>query len=720
LLEAEALRGEEEVSVNGVRITAAKCGRWERRARIDEKQKSTHTKNVVEGSDTPSSLTRSDRLSRTPSTDFPRTSRHEKSSDMLIVSPSTPLEDQVNSFTRCGNTEDHLSPSLAVSSTEATNPGFSPSTFTMGSSEPLASRSNAHVNISTVQEPDQHFTSPIPLQSPDRDIDIVTRLFSALKMDLMGIPLHIQPTQAVAEVLTPATDTVCLQDLEACSHDGRLVPWVGEQAMLHKTVSPGNTEITRYYKEENPQQGTIISVSYQCGSRKCTTTGALKYSSVDVIFSSSKVVEPDPFSLEVYPFPQDQGRPLEVQSIVTAYEFNRMNMNDCIAKISKLESASLRSNTAATKLKRYLADVYYNLGYYDQAEYQYKQNMLVFEQRYGKTSWDYIYAKMYLADSVSRLGRYEEGHRMAQDAHILARRFYPGSSLYQKATRALADSFGFLDERRSEEELYRDLVQITLTTSGPKHGNTIEAIRNLCFSMTLSEKYSETEELLRVAVELSSNATDISAMERCFIRHNLGQLLYKQGKYADSEALLRQTANMSEKLLGIEHEETLSCKILLCQVLRFQNLLSERYDILLEVLKVQIEKLKEIRGSTIEAMADLSIVLIEMRKMDDAHKWMKQVLCYCVEISAVTSDRVEQFFEDLSSIDQVEGQHKLILALYDRMRIKISWTAVVMHDRILSALSPQPCLLLLDSQRKSSCLSSSATDTRYVHDDPVS
>ncbi|CAI9633549.1 unnamed protein product [Alternaria burnsii] len=720
LLEAEALRGEEEASINGVRITTAKYERWEKRARIDEKQKSTHTKNVVEAFDTPSSLTRSDLLSCTPSTDFPRTLRHEQSSDMLIVSPSKPLEDQVNSLTRCGSTEDHFSPSSAASSTEATDPGFSPSALLMGSSEPLGSPSDAHVNIGTVQEPEQHYILPIPLQSPDRDIDIVTRLFSALKMNHIDIPLHTPPTQAVAEVFMPANDTICLQELEAYSHEGRLVPWAGKQSTSQRTASPGSVGATRYHDEETHQQGTEISISYQYGSRKRTTTGALKYASVDVIFSSSRVVELDPFSLEVYPFPQDQGRRLELRPTATLYESSHMSLKDYIAKINKLESACLGSKTVATELRRRLADAYYNLGYYDEAEYQYNQILPVFEQNHGQNLWDYISTKIRLSDSISRLGRPREGHQMAQDAHILARRFYPGSSLYQDATGFLAHSFGYLYEFGSEEELLRELIQITLTTSGPKHGDAINIIRNLCASMNDTKKYSESEELLRVALELSYNATDISNWEQCNVRFNLVVLLYNQGKYADSEALLRETAKMSEKLLGIEHEVTTRCKILLCEVLRARKLLAESQDILLKIVEVQFKKLKEIRGSTIRAMADLSVGLIEMRKMDDAYKWMKQTLCYCVEIGGIKSDCAEQFFEDLSSINEVEEQHELILDLYERIRIKIAWMDVVRHDRVLSALSPQPCLLLLDAQRTSSYPSASATDTGYLHDGSIS
>ncbi|KAB2101691.1 hypothetical protein AG0111_0g10551 [Alternaria gaisen] len=720
LLEPEAFRGEEEASINGVRITAAKYERWEKRARIDEKQKSTRTKNVAEAFDTPSGLAHSDLLSCTPSTEFLRTSRHGQSLDMLIMSPSTPPEDQVNSFTRCGSTEDHLSSSLVVSSTEATRPGFSPSTLPVGSSEPLGSPSNARVNIGTVQEPEQHFISPTSIQFQDRDINIVTRLFSALKMDSIGIPFHVLPTQAVAEVFSLATDTVCLQDLEAYSHDRRLVPWADKQATLHKAASPGSIEVTPYHNEEMSQQGTITLVSCQCSSRKRTTTGALKYASVDVIFSSSRVVELDPFSREVYPFPQDQGRQLEIKPTVTEYESTRMNLNNYIAKIHKLESAALGSNTATTNLRWDLAAAYHNLGYYEKAECQYKQILPVLEQRNGQNSWKYISAKKDLAETVLRLGRPQEGYQIAQDAHTLARRFYPGSSLYQDATRTLADSCGIAGDMSSGENLFRGLVQLKLTALGPKHGSTINAMRNLCFTVAVSKRYSESEELLRVALELSSKATDISDWEQCHVRFNLVVLLYNQGKYADSEALLRETAKMSEKLLGIEHEITTRCKIYLCKVLKIRELFSESHDILLKIMEVKVKKLKEMRGSTIHAMAELGVVLIEMRNMDDAYKWTKQASCYCVEIGGIESRRAEQFFENLSNIDEVKEQHETILNLYKRMSQEISWIDAVYFDIVLSALSPEPCLLLLDSKRKPSIIPTSAIDTKYLHNGPIS
>jgi tetratricopeptide (TPR) repeat protein len=719
LLEAEALRGEEEASVNGVRITAAKCGRWEKRARIAEEQKSTRTKDLVRAFDTPCSIVRSERLLCTLSTDSSNTPRHEQSSDMLIMSSSTLPEDQANSFPRHGSTGAHLSPLLAASPTKATSTGFSSSTLPSGSFEPVHSLPGGHLNRGTVQVREQYSESPSTPRSPDRYIEITTQLLSRLELDPTDITLYGPPTHTVPEVSTSGTDTISLKDLETCNHDGRLVPWFGKQATLHKTASPCSTEVTRHHGEKPSRQGTIVLVPRHYSSKKRTTNGALKYSFADVIFPSSQVVEPDPFSLEVYPFPQNQGRRLKLRPTATIYESNRMSLNDCIAKINKLESACLGSKTVATKLKWNLAAAYYNFGYYDKAEYQYRQILQIFEQNHGQNSWEYVSAKIYLSDSISRLGRPQEGYQMAQDAHILARRFYPGSSLYQIATSVLATSFRFLDDTGSAEILLRELVQITLTTLGPKHGKTISVISNLCSTMVELKRYSESEDLLRVTLELSFDATDLSDRNQCTIRYKLGELLYNQDRYADSEALLRVTAKMSEKLLGIEHGQTLKCKNLLAKVLRTRRLLSESHDIPLEIIEVQIKKLGEIRGSTIRAMADLSVVLIEMRNMDEAYKWMKQALRYCVETGGIQSDRAEQFLEDLSSINEIEEQHELIQDLYERIRIKIAWIDVVRWDRLLSALSPQPCLLLLDSYRKSSCPSAPVTDTGYLHDEPI-
>ena len=42
--------------------------------------------------------------------------------------------------------------------------------------------------------------------------------------------------------------------------------------------------------------------------------------------------------------------------------------------------------------------------------------------------------------------------------------------------------------------------------------------------------------------------------------HNLGSLLLKQGKLKEAEPLLRRALEVSERVLGVEHEDTRSMR----------------------------------------------------------------------------------------------------------------------------------------------------------------
>jgi hypothetical protein len=97
----------------------------------------------------------------------------------------------------------------------------------------------------------------------------------------------------------------------------------------------------------------------------------------------------------------------------------------------------------------------------------------------------------------------------------------------------------------------------------------------------------------------------------------------------------------------------------------------ESHDILLDNVESQIKTWTELRGSTIEYMADLSVVLIEIRNMDNPYKCMERALSYSAEAGGIETVRAAQFFEDLSSINKPERQNTLITALYRRMASEI-------------------------------------------------
>ncbi|KAG9186754.1 hypothetical protein G6011_09862 [Alternaria panax] len=366
---------------------------------------------------------------------------------MSIVSSSMPQVDQTEFITRLDSAEDRRPSLLAAFPAKATSPGSSPNTLL----------------------PDS-FASAGYL---DNDAKTLTRLFLTLNMDPGHSASCNSPAQTALEVPTPTVDTASLSDLEPSSSDSRLLPWVGKQAVICETKSLERIEVMSLRGEETHQQETIMVVSQRYGSRQRTTTSALKYPLHDVSFPS----------LEVYPFPRDQERRLEIQPTSTYYDISRKNLKEYILKVNKFESAALGSNTAATTLKWRLANAYSNLGLYNEAVHQLKRILPALEHQYGKHSHYVTSTKTDLAQAVLCIGRFQEAHQMAQDVHTLARSFHPGGGLYQQTTMVLAQSFRYLGDLTRVEELRRENIQVGLSAFGPRHGNTIAAINYLSKSI---------------------------------------------------------------------------------------------------------------------------------------------------------------------------------------------------------------------------------------------
>lgn len=219
------------------------------------------------------------------------------------------------------------------------------------------------------------------------------------------------------------------------------------------------------------------------------------------------------------------------------------DLNDCLHKIQKLKISALDTSVAATKVARKLANKYFNLGRYDKAE-----------QQYSVGSVHVVCVKADLVDAILRKGHYDEAKHMTQDLYIEALRSdVSGGAKFQRAMRVLALSLGYLKQNARKEELLKQLVQIRLTSLGPRHVDTLAVLRHLCQSMQSGGRCSESEKLLRVALELGATSHTLSVQGKCVISRELAFALKYQKRYRESETLYRRTFDVAEKSLGVEH-----------------------------------------------------------------------------------------------------------------------------------------------------------------------
>ena len=533
----------------------------------------------------------------------------------------------------------------------------SPSTLSPKTIAPMASSSTLSpntINLVVSGEPSigQEKTSqlllpdsPWPLSSKSGDAEplLLSRLFSALSL---APPSDLTPfcqSATATEITMRDPETISNVELIDLSNGGG-----GE------TSSP-STQMTVH---------TVDKPSL----RKRTASSAFKFSDMDAIFPSQTIVFASSLSGELYPFPGHEETRFEARSISKYHDVLRLEMQECKEKINKIETYFPGNNPAVITLIDKLAVAYFGLGNYDEAEKQFKRILPILVQRHGSNSRHFISVKRDLSEVVLHLGRYTEANQLAQEVHTSALGIdNPGGPLVQKSLQVLAQSYGNLRELEKEEQLLRELVQIRLVAFGPRHGDTLAAIRSLSDSIIDSQRYFESEELLRVALELSQGAQGLSDRRKCLIFRKLATVLYKQGNYPESESLYRTTAEMSERFLGSEHPDTLRCRFWLCKVLRARGSLEESHMILQQTVERQIETRGELRGSTIESMADLSTLLLQMERMDEAEMWMKRALRCSQRIGGVTGTRAVRFSDDLARLREGPKHYLGATALFEDM-----------------------------------------------------
>ncbi|KAI0097227.1 hypothetical protein GGR51DRAFT_566773 [Nemania sp. FL0031] len=614
LRRADPTSGQTELTVEGVRITAAKRERWGKRARIEQGNHSDEIRFVEHNEGSTSMAASSTRTD----------------SSLSTYSSETVLPNTVSQLASSSS----LSPSNLIRD-------YSQSPPPPNAHDP--SQKQLHVRRkSTHGQPLPGGQGPtlVPL---DDELFLMRRLFSALKIvppdDMTPLILPITSNEATAQRPLTITNEQFIE----LSHGSRDVPWSSAQ-----------------------------SSDYKSPHSKRPKSLAFKHLGIDAIFPTQELIFANPLDIELYPFPQHYPSCFDYIPPSRTHDILRKQIRESSEKIQRLQSVALGETDAAVALIDSLAVAYFGLGHYNEAEKQFNRMLPKLLQRHLPNSRYVVSVKRDLAEVILHLGRFGEANKMAQDVHKLALAIdVPGGRLTQRSLHVLAQSYGNLRDLPKEEDLLRQLVQIRLSSLGPRHGDTLAAIRSLCDSIIDSKRFSESEELLRVALELSQSA-EVSDRRKCLISRKLATVLYKKGNYQESEALYRKTLSMSVHLLGDEHPDTLRCRFWLCKTLRARGSLSDSYYLHSKTVQQQIKTRGELRGSTIESMASLSTLLVQMGNITAAEVWMRQALRCSEQIGGVDSARATKFWEDVINLSDGPLKQQDIADLYEGMSHEIA------------------------------------------------
>jgi tetratricopeptide (TPR) repeat protein len=151
-------------------------------------------------------------------------------------------------------------------------------------------------------------------------------------------------------------------------------------------------------------------------------------------------------------------------------------------------------------------------------------------------------------------------------------------------------------------------------------------LHNLGCCCQLQGKYAEAEAMHRQTLQLKETVLGKEHPDTLMSMNNLAESLRQQGKYADAEAMHRQTLQLKETVLGKDHPRTLMSMMNLANSLLQQGKFVEAEVMHRQTLQLKETVLGKEHPDTLDSMNNLAISLRQQGKYAEAEVIDRQTL----------------------------------------------------------------------------------------------
>ena len=279
------------------------------------------------------------------------------------------------------------------------------------------------------------------------------------------------------------------------------------------------------------------------------------------------------------------------------------------------------------KLRHTLAELYRNLGLYDEALPLAQQALATRRRVLGSTDPETLRSVNDLAVLLEALGKLPEAEQSYQEA-LAGFRQVKGED--DPDTLNALDNYGnFLRVRgryAEAEPLLKSAVEKLRQVKGPEGRDTLIAVNCLGYLYISQGKLAQAEPLWRESYEKGLHAFGEEDPDVLVWLNNLAGLLQSQGKVKDAEPYFRQSVEKHQRIRGEEHPTTLQAMGALGGNLARQGRFSEAESLDREVL----EKTRRLFGpdhpETLRCMNTVGTVYMQEGKLSEAEPYLRDCL----------------------------------------------------------------------------------------------
>lgn len=262
--------------------------------------------------------------------------------------------------------------------------------------------------------------------------------------------------------------------------------------------------------------------------------------------------------------------------------------------------------------------------------------------------------------------------------------------LVSKSTLLLSDHAYHAGRIEEAEHLRRQALQINLNLHGPKHKDTLKAMRMLGKSLKANESFEPAERLLRITTQLHDHVPGLTGQD---IRRDfriLATCLAPQGMFQQAKDLLNHASSHAKSSLPNNHPQVFSIMHDSAHILALEGSLLESANIWRDLIAKDHEmgNRKHKHSYKFSYKWRLGQTLYALGAFEEASHWLEKALDGSISTYGIECPRSLMYCYKLGSCYQKLGKYREALELFQNTEWKIR-----MVDK-----NVQPQLLELESK----------------------
>jgi tetratricopeptide (TPR) repeat protein len=487
--------------------------------------------------------------------------------------------------------------------------------FEVGKS-PISSMSNSTVSDPDVALESSNFTNDTWPFASTAVVDVIgspklSRLFAALKLecptdiDPFSLPEPAFPTPPEAIGCLSQSDLMDLHNKKNGDSDSQK----GKEVVRYDYYN------TRFFFQL-PLPGSSPQRAF-----------SRKFPEFDVWFPSGVLMNPSPLN-ELYVFPSPTPKLVkDTPGLRTQAVNDRFLELELSKKLAKLQPLLHEYDPKILQTMNELAGALLNQGKYLQAEELFRKLAGIFLVTCGPNSEGYLWAQVDLSNTLACLDRDPEADKILRSIErAIALGFKAPDPLVLEFLNTKAWVARGMGDRQGDENCGRELLQITLGSYGLRHPETLHAIRNLASPLKRKGSLQESEQLLRIVVQLSNEVNGVCSETELQAMSILAEILSLNNQYIDSVRLSRLALGRAKVLLGPTHGIAVRCSRQLAISLRGIGYLRESEQALKEIIENQSATLGEKHVETLVSLCFLGSMLYDDGRYAEAIPCFRKAL----------------------------------------------------------------------------------------------